>query len=210
MTIANPPRDPEHDIVANRPNWPKRTVPLFVSSAQHSLVELSPHVVATSTSLVITRVTTGEWLDLYDKCQSIHEASNWWLGDLMLVSPSEECTQALDEGSKARVCEWVSRCVGVSTRRASLSWSHHRLIAKHDPDLQDELLEVAERKGFTVTEFTAYLKAFDNASEGKEQTEPKEKLYTTDKQACIALARSREGRTWMSEDTQAISFYLGL
>ena len=182
-------------------------VPWQAASAQHGIVELSPNVVATPTSLIVTHITRDEWLDLFDKCQSIHEASNWWLGDLMCAIPSEDCTQALEEGSKARICEWVSRCVQPAERREGLSWSHHRQVAKLAPDLQDDLLEVAESEGFTVAQFVAYLKAFDNASKGKEPTEPNI-TPPIDKQAALALSEARIGLQWTRADHNSLVFYL--
>tara|TARA_R110000751_G_scaffold148994_2_gene253800 strand:- start:168 stop:635 length:468 start_codon:yes stop_codon:yes gene_type:complete len=155
-------------------------------------------------------MSDAEWMDLFGKCSTVEEATPWWKGALMNCIPSENCTQALDEDSNAKVCGWVYRAVPPSLRREGLSFTHHKLVAGYtDHDLINELLSVAESRGFTTRQFIQYLKAFETASKGEEPTEPTAKA-PMDKQAALHLARSAEGRTWQVEDTQALAFYLGV
>src|SRR5262245_30929083 len=79
----------------------------------------------------------------------------WWT-----KASGEKYSQALDDtGLDIQTLTnyaWVAN--NLSTRRDSLSWSHHREVASLGPAEQAEALETAEREGMTVRQLRDYIK----------------------------------------------------
>lgn len=176
-----------------------------------SLAEVGKGI-ATETDLILPPLTVPEWTEAYTKVAALAEASQWWLGALYASMPDDTCYQVLDEHSREHLekCSWVYRSVPPTNRRSDLSWSHHKCIAKYSPiDEQSDLLELASSRELSVTEFTAYLKAYDNQLKGQDAPPETDKVKS-DPRAVLSLCERKEGSTWTLNDTTAVRFWLGL
>ena len=98
----------------------------------------------TKTTIAIQPGTSLEaWMEVFSSIKDFHAASQFWLGDLLLFaeqSYGEEYTQVLDdteeEEQALRNFKWVANKVKASTRVDALTWSHHREVAKLEPEEQ--------------------------------------------------------------------------
>jgi len=89
-------------------------------------------------------VEVDDFATLISYLRHLDEAKDWWIGDALNWGEQnyrEEAAQVLHvEAQEAtewspttlRVCQWVCEKVAVTTRRADLSFAHHRKIAALD------------------------------------------------------------------------------
>jgi hypothetical protein len=94
----------------------------------------------------------------------VESASNWWIGDFLLGMEAlhgEPFAQVIPEGKASSwlVYHWVSERVKPSTRRASLSWSHHSIVASLLTERQTIFLDRAESEGLSVSSLRKLIKA---------------------------------------------------
>jgi len=108
-----------------------------------------------------------EWEQVGRVLWTMKQWVNWAIGDWVNFGErtyGEAYAQALDatgwEYQRIADCAWVSRAVPFSSRNESLSWTHHRCVARfaNDPDLQKKELAEAYHYGFSTREFYADLK----------------------------------------------------
>lgn len=117
------------------------------------------------------------WTELAGTIFAAAEHSMWWVGDLLTYAEDHYATNVdgtEDTHGQARIRQVValastldfaeirsareiSRRYPPATRRQHLSWRHHAHLADTAvaPDLTDQLLDVAEREGWTVAELDA-------------------------------------------------------
>ncbi|MBV6448551.1 hypothetical protein [Nitrosomonas sp.] len=93
------------------------------------------------------------------------KGANWWLGDWLgyaLTRWPDRYEQAEAMTGLARQTlydvKWVAESVGVSRRRETLEWSHHKEVAGLPDELADRWLDQAERSGWSVAELRAAVK----------------------------------------------------
>ena len=108
-------------------------------------------------------------------------ASPWWIGDLLNAGDArfgEAFSQACEGIVSAEMLqryESVARRVPAANRRASLSWSAHAAVARLPLPRQKEMLELAEKNGWTSTELRIRvrqsLRGEPYLPEGEEETE---------------------------------------
>ncbi|MFQ6041080.1 MAG: hypothetical protein ACE5PV_09510 [Candidatus Poribacteria bacterium] len=61
-----------------------------------------------------------------------------------------DCSESvLDKGDTKDVA-WVAKRIPISRRRETLPWSYHQEVAVLEPDVQDKLLEKAEKEKWTL------------------------------------------------------------
>lgn len=120
-----------------------------------------------STGIQIHPQTTfDQWQATGQYLQHIEGAIHWWIGDLFNYGEArwgEACYQIVDGYDFAvqtiRNDKWVAKAVPASLRRDTLHYSHHVEIASLEPNLQDELLNLAEEENLTVRELRQKVKA---------------------------------------------------
>jgi hypothetical protein len=87
---------------------------------------------------------------------SMESGFNWWCGDFILCMEAlhgELAAQIIPE-NKAHswsVYRWVAERVKPSTRRPSLSWSHHSIVASLLTERQTIFLDRAENEQLSVS-----------------------------------------------------------
>jgi len=112
----------------------------------------------TKTTIAIQPETSLEaWMEVFSSIKDFHAASQFWLGDLLLFaeqSYGEEYTQVLDETDMEyhvlASYKWVAGKVKDYLRKESLTWSHHKEVAKLEPEEQDYWLNEAVEQGYSV------------------------------------------------------------
>ncbi len=116
-------------------------------------------------------LTRDLWRDCGAALLALEESSNWFLGDWynagkrFLTLPvdqahTEEQLRQLIAAliplgdSKERVwqCSWVANAVPHCTRVQSLSWSHHREVARLSPAEQRRFLTLADKQRLSVAD----------------------------------------------------------
>ena len=112
---------------------------------------------ATATGLIVTEddVPYELWEAYGGAIRRVGEAVQWIIGDWLNYGErkyGEEYSQVLDERGHESLaqCKWVASAVDPSTRVLGLSWSHHREVAKLEPEEQEHWLSEAERQGYSV------------------------------------------------------------
>lgn len=101
-----------------------------------------------------TREEVGEGIE---RIIGAHNASLYWLGDMVLLGESlfgEEIWQYIDHNeipeSTVRGAVWVSKQVPPSNRALAKTWSHCQAVAALQPDVQKEWLLKARENDWTV------------------------------------------------------------
>lgn len=106
-------------------------------------------------------ISYEEWGEAVAQVASVADSSVWALGDLLAYGEwnyGEKYTLLVDrlELRLDRVRDWVyvSRHVPHPVRRRSLSWSHHRVVAKLVPAEQESWLAKAEEERWSYRELS--------------------------------------------------------
>ena len=86
----------------------------------------------------------------------VESASSWWIGDFLLGMEAlhgEPFAQVIPEGKASSwlVYHWVSERVKPTTRRQSLSFSHHQVVASLLTERQNVFLDKAEAEALSVS-----------------------------------------------------------
>lgn len=110
-----------------------------------------------------TQVT--DWLQPLSFALWCQRAAPWWIGDLLLAGDAqfgEEFSQACQgwiSGEQLQRYESIARRVPPENRRPSLSWSAHAAVARLDHARQRQMLELAERYGWSSEELRVRVRA---------------------------------------------------
>jgi hypothetical protein len=101
----------------------------------------------------------------------------WLIGDWIVYGDhfqwGETYTSLADEfGYEVETLHtyaWVCRQVQISTRVEVLSFSHHRIVAKYEPQAQQRLLTMAVEQGWSAKEFPKHIRALEAGDTEQEQ-----------------------------------------
>lgn len=104
-----------------------------------------------------------EWLELGRDLASASKVLNWWIGDWWAAGSHRYGARAklAAEGIFGREFQSLANMASVcrafetSRRREHLSFAHHAEVAGLEPDQADDLLERAERDGWTRNDIRA-------------------------------------------------------
>lgn len=124
------------------------------------LAVLGDYFELTKTGLVVKGNPPIEaWLEAGEHLRYIQGSVHWWLGDWLRYGEThygEKYAQALDETDYSyqtlRDDVWVAGRIEMSRRKDILSFSHHKEVAALEPVEQDELLNLAEEKQWSMRE----------------------------------------------------------
>ena len=107
---------------------------------------------------VVKELSFDQWSTLMGTLSRMDTAFQFAIGDALLYGESrygERYAQAVDVTGQSYQSlanyVWVSKAVDKDRRVAGLSWTHHRIVAKLDPDKQTELLKRAKAEDWTIT-----------------------------------------------------------
>lgn len=111
----------------------------------------------------------SEWEEVGHTLMQIQGSINWWLGDWLNEGErafGETYAQAIEVTgwnlSRLQSAKWVSSRVPKENRFKELSWSHHHLASKYEPNEQYTLLQSAVDAKLSTREFKTHLKEYDN------------------------------------------------
>jgi len=100
-----------------------------------------------------------QWLGLGERLQQLERSVLWWIGDWWRFGQRKygKAAETAAVTGKAyqtvRDAAWVaSQFSDLSRRRDNLTWSHHREVAALPQKAQDQLLNQAERQGWSRNE----------------------------------------------------------
>jgi hypothetical protein len=121
-------------------------------------------------------ITEDDWKVAGSFLVKVNQARQWWLGDWWNACKWGEGKAACDEigvdYQTAADCGMVAKKFQISSRNEKLTFSHHKAVCSiEDKDIQDELLDWAEKNGVSVrvlrSEVKTYLetKAWDDAQD---------------------------------------------
>ncbi|GIW95914.1 MAG: hypothetical protein KatS3mg110_3955 [Pirellulaceae bacterium] len=120
----------------------------------------------TSTGVRVEQTTQVEdWLQPLAFALWCQRASPWWIGDLLLAGDARfgeafsQACQGWVSGEQLQRYESIARRVPPENRRATLSWSAHAVVARLEPAKQREMLELAERNGWSSEELRLQVRA---------------------------------------------------
>ena len=125
------------------------------------MVTIGPEAITrsvfTPTELILPEDTSFEdWTAIGQRLQWISKAIHWWIGDWIRFGErkwGERYSQALAETPFAYQTlandVWVASAIEPSRRKEKLTFSHHAVVAALPPAEQDELLSIAEQKGWS-------------------------------------------------------------
>ena|SRR5215218_4937511 len=104
-------------------------------------------------------VSFDRWLLLGQALQQMDRSIKWWVGDWLIHGEErawgDKYPQAIQEATgyhydSLRKAAFVSERIESVRRRTDLSWSHHDAVASLEREEQEEVLEKASAKGWSV------------------------------------------------------------
>ena len=157
---------------------------LSPARSESVLVTLGPGCKGSRTELQIPEgLELEQWEAMLVRVVALAESSSWWIGDVLAYGEwkyGEKYRTVLEqlelEYDRARDLAYVAGNVPASIRRADLSWSHHRLVAKLLPVDQERWLERAAAEGMSFRELQ---EALQNDAAGGSTREPLEQIRFT-------------------------------
>lgn len=119
----------------------------------------SPHALT-----VLPGVTWEEWSELWSAVEQTHKSAAFWSGDALLAGQrefGERFSQVVDPKyiHQQKGPMWVCARIEPSRRRASLSYSLHKLLAALERAEQERWLDRAEAEAWSVRELKAAMDA---------------------------------------------------
>jgi hypothetical protein len=122
----------------------------------------------TKTSIVFNgNLSFEEWATLMQNLKLMNGAVHFWIGDALNFGDrvyGEMYTQAVeDTGFDVGTLmndKWVASRIEKSRRHESLPFSHHQEVAELSPEEQDQMLELAEIKHLTRSDFRKAIRNF--------------------------------------------------
>ena len=133
---------------------------------------------AMPTGLIVTdeNVPFDLWSTYGEALQRVEAAIQWVIGDWLNYGEEkygEDYAAALPDTDRGYEslgqCKWVAKAVEPSTRVQELSWSHHREVAKLEPESQKFWLDLAVEYDWSVRELRD---AIRDANKPEELEEP--------------------------------------
>ena len=107
----------------------------------------------------LSGLTFDTWAGAVQELARLTRCSAWWLGDALVVGEAkfgEDASQIESElGHDYQYLadlKWVAKRIPPEDRSPSLSWSHHRELAKFEPAQREQWLTKAESEGWTRTQ----------------------------------------------------------
>lgn len=128
---------------------------------------------ATNTELVLDEgLGEGAWRSILSRILRLSDSSAWWIGDALAYGEwryGEKYRAAIASlelnYDRARDYAYVSGNVPAAVRRADLSWTHHRAVARLIPDDQETWLARAVTEGWSTRELLDALSSKDETAE---------------------------------------------
>lgn len=126
--------------------------------------------VATPTMLALPEhLSFEEWEDVGRTLGRIDSGKRWWVGDWLNYG-EKKYGQTYSQGMEATGlsydsvsnCAWMARKFPITRRREHLSWSHHEVVSKFEPDVADALLDLAGLHGWDRKELREYVESLKN------------------------------------------------
>ena len=217
------------------PDVPKGGVASLVSQ---ELVERDPNPAEVIPALIEQGVLGATWADFsrlvgpedFEQFEAIgrmlgklHSATKFWIADWLTFGEGamgDRYAQAAEAlGLSERTMQdyhWVSQHVPRSRRRADLTFSHHRAVARRsiDPAQQEQLLELASRRDLSVRELDEEVKAIratdKSRPEWSETVDDDVVRRSLDRRtlasagnAVVTNARPRDGGWWVDNEPMA-------
>jgi hypothetical protein len=126
----------------------------------------------TPTSLTLPQgLTYEQWAEIGPRIARINRFSTWATSDWLNFGEArygETYAQAADatgfDPDYLAIIKSVGASVAPSRRRECLSFTHHRLVASLDPDLQERFLAKAEKKRWNCEELRQAIRDFKHAN----------------------------------------------
>lgn len=136
-------------------------------------IELLDHgVVASANSLKFDDgISYDEWDGVISKLRTIEGATQWWIGDALRFGEhkyGEMYAQAMDE-TEAHTWQHYKWVASKCCTRVQLSWTHHREVARLEPDEQKTMLELALKGKWTKEKLHQEVKGYNRAKLLKDQ-----------------------------------------
>ncbi len=95
-----------------------------------------------------------DWCETGETLKRIDQSVKWWVGDWLNYGCEnfpDRWAQAVDvteyDRETLRKAAWVAACVPRGTRRDSLPYRHHEVIASMSPEEQERWLDASEPLG---------------------------------------------------------------
>lgn len=128
-------------------------------------------------AVAIGNPTFEQWSSCLGFVQKSEQAVHFWLGDIINWGSQtfgEKYTQAVevtgfDIGTLQNDC-YISKAVPIDNRKSELSFEHHKIVAKLEPDEQKKWLEKAADENLTVKELRRELSGRTVKEEDKQQS----------------------------------------
>ena len=119
-----------------------------------------------------------EWIGPLQFAIWTQRASPWWIGDLLIAGDArfgEAFSQACEGIISADLLqryESIARRVPLKNRRPNLSWSAHAMVARLTSDQQREMLELAEKQGWTSEQLRKHVQVHLPRGTGRNSSRP--------------------------------------
>lgn len=141
--------------------------------------------------------TFEQWETVLDFVQKSEQAVHFWIGDLLNYGENnwgEMYTQAIDVtnfdyGTLAND-KSVSKSVPIENRKSDLSFEHHKIVAKLEPEEQEKWLEKAVEEHMTVRDLRREMSG--RSVKEEEQKQSLIELEIAAKNYCDKNGMSRE------------------
>ncbi len=154
------------------------------------------------------------WRSMGHTLHAMEGGLPWWWGDWLNYGErayGETYTQAIEvTGHKLQRLmnyKWVANAVDISVRRAALSWTHHRYVARLLPSQQRRWLGMAEAQGWSSTELLHALRADRMMPSDATLAEISTRVDLSADPVILVPARWQrldDGRVLLQQDEQAI------
>ncbi len=112
-------------------------------------------------------VSIEDWQQAGKVAASAESGTQWWIGDWLNYGEGKpkwgdkyaEAVEMFDRAYKS-LSDFKSVCASIEfpRRRGNLSFKHHREVAKFEPDIQDEWLDIAEDEELSAGQLRARIK----------------------------------------------------
>jgi hypothetical protein len=191
-------------------NQPGCDVATVLPDPDRTILDLPRQLVSPVSLELPQGVSIEAWSALLPRVDFIKNATNWWLGDLILYGEAaygELHSQYLPEDTASisayKTARWVASRIESERRRPALSWSHHREVAPLEHEAQEQLLDLALAENLSVHALRKLIKEKKGSCSSRGMNKP-------DLQGALAYSSNRIGRPWRTEDHRALSQALGL
>ncbi len=134
------------------------------------LLKIGPFRFSSTGARVEQPTQVEDWLQPLAFALWCQRASPWWIGDLLVAGDAQfgeafsQACQGWVSGEQLQRYESIARRVPPENRRASLSWSAHAAVARLSPEKQREMLELAEKNGWSSEELRAHVRQIVRAA----------------------------------------------